>query len=158
MKRCLTLLLSIAAVLWGGGCSNQMVDGYTGVRLSPLTDEHPVWVVGADQSHLSAMERYDAAYAEAVRSRELLGTSTVIAAQPLRDAEVAQAAREIGADAALYLYSFLNTTVERDETTTYDKGDGRSSYVHKSVTDTTRHWYEYHVTFFGPENAEAVSE
>ncbi len=147
----ITVLATACGVLTA--CANPLVTGYTGSRTLPLSEQTPVLVIGADPANPLAIERYDQAIKAAHRGRSLMGTSTAISDAPLRDAQVASAARELGAAAVFYTYVYLNTTVER-HATYHDRQDGRyEREISRRVSDTSRHWYEYRATFFGPLNS-----
>lgn len=150
--RPLRLLPLLAAVLLVG-CANPYLKGFTGDAAAPLPERAPIAVIGGNRADPLVMQRFDAAYADATAKHTLLGTSTIISASALRDADAAEAARELGATLVLYTFAYVTSTVETDTTTHYSNyhDDGNNRHyrdIERSRSDTTRHWFEYRAYFF----------
>jgi hypothetical protein len=150
--RPLRLLPLVAAVLLVG-CANPYLAGYTGDTRAPLHEDAPVRVIGANREDVLAMRVFDFAYSDAIAQQTLLGSSTIISTQGLRDGVAAKAARELGADTVLYTFAYVTSTVETDTTTRYshfhDDGNNRHYRdIERTRSDTTRHWFEYRAYFF----------
>lgn len=143
-------LLVIAALLLAG-CSNPYLKGFTGDAGTPLAEDAPVRVVGANRADAGQMRAFESAHADATARHTLLGTSTIVSGNSLRDSVAAKAARALGANLVLYSFAYIDSTVETDRTNnhdTYDHDNHRSHGRSYSYTSTTRHWYEYRAFFY----------
>lgn len=156
MKTILITVLALSAVLVLTGCmGNPYVDGFTGQPGLALPEDAPVAVIGANRADPLQMRDFDQALAAARANQRVLGSSTIISASPLRDAEAADAGRTLGASLVLYSFEYLDSTVERDTQSyrRYNKSDDTYYYERRSF-DSTRHWYEYRAYFFKHQQAE----
>ena len=137
------LLLAVA------GCKNPYVSGYTGDRALALPEGTPVQVLGANRADPIAMQAFDDQLAQARATRQMLGSSTIVSASPLRDEVAAQAGRQLGATGVYYSFAYLDSTVER-QTDEYYRRSAASEYdrFERRTYDTTKHWYEYRAYFF----------
>lgn len=146
-------LLPLLAVLLSVGCANPYLGGFTGDADPPLPEDAPVAVIGANRADPLAMAEFDDAYAHAKDHHTLLGTSTIVSGNALRDAVAAEAGRELGATLVLYSFAYITSTVETDTSTYYrHRDDDNNRHFHDvertERTDRTRHWFEYRAYFF----------
>jgi hypothetical protein len=148
-----------AAVLLLAGCTNPYLSGFTGQAGVPMPNNAPVAVIGANRADPLQMRRFEQAMADAKANQQQLGSSTIIAASPLRDTVAADAGRELGATLVLYNFKYLNSTVERD-TQSYRRFDRSNDtyYDERRSWDTTQHWYEYRAYFFSDKPRADASE
>lgn len=137
------------------GCTNPYVEGFTGSAGVPLHEDAPVAVIGANRADPLQMRDFDQAMADAQAQQHMIGSSTIVSASRLRDAEAAEAGRQLGATLVLYNFAYLDSTVERD-TQTYRRYDSSRDryYDERHSYDVTRHWYEYRAYFFRPGPGE----
>lgn len=142
------------AVLLLAGCTNPYLSGFTGNTGQPMPKDAPVAVIGANRADPLQMRSFDQALEDAQANQQLLGSSTIVSAAPLRDAVAADAGRQVGATLVLYNFAYLNSTVERDTQSyrRYDKADG-TYYDERRSSDSTQHWYEYRAYFFASGSA-----
>lgn len=146
--------MALLALIFSGGCANPLVTGYTGQSMPALAEDAPVLVVGADVRNPVAMAKFVDAMDRARGDRSLLGTSTAVAARPLRDKTAADAARQLGADAVFYTYEYVTSTIERSTSFEHSRDRKGNVDVSEQTDDTTRHWYEYQASFFGPPTGQ----
>lgn len=143
------LLLALTALLHAGCATNPYVKGFSGQAGTPMPEDAPVAVIGANRADPLQMRDFELALSDARANQLMLGSSTIVSATPLRDAEAAEAGRELGATLVLYNYSYLDSTVERDTQTYRRHSRNDDEYYHERRSfDTTRHWYEYRAYFF----------
>lgn len=143
-------MLALTALLLVG-CANPYLKGFTGEPGTPLAEDAPVEVFGANRGDAAQMDRFEAELSQARARHTELGNSTIVSAGSLRDETAAEAGRELGATLVLYSFGYVTSTVETDRTTrhhTYDHDNHRHHGHSYDTTSTTKHWYEYRAYFF----------
>ncbi len=155
------LALAFALAALAGCATNPFVQAHTGPRETKLTKDAPVEVLGFDLGDPQQRDAFDAALERTRQAATPLGSASFISSATLRDQAVAHAARQLGANRALYTFAYRNSSTEYDTQPGYafpsttgrvhassDPGDTFLIISGPTVTTTTKHWWLYRAWFF----------